>query len=60
MQQEVTIQSQSATKGFNWSDFLSFRKMITLQVESETGLYCLDCLYLHNIIGWPPANIKNI
>lgn len=32
MHQEVTIQSQTAPRGFNWSDFLSFRKMITLQV----------------------------
>ena len=32
MQQEVTIQSQSVNKGFNWTDYVSFRKMITLQV----------------------------
>ncbi|MEO6813022.1 MAG: DUF4282 domain-containing protein [Ginsengibacter sp.] len=32
MQQEITIQSQLINKGFNWSDFFSFRKMITLQV----------------------------
>ena len=32
MQHEISIQSQSLHKGFNLSDYLSFRKMITLQV----------------------------
>ena len=32
MQQEITIQSQSINKGFSWSDYFSFRRMITLQV----------------------------
>ncbi len=32
MQQQISIQSHSVNKGFNWSDFFSFRKMITLQV----------------------------
>lgn len=32
MQQQITIQSLSVKKSFNWNEFLSFRKMITLQV----------------------------
>lgn len=32
MQQQITIRSYTANKGFNWGDFFSFRKMITLQV----------------------------
>ena len=32
MQQQITIRSYTTSKGFNWSDFFSFRKMITLQV----------------------------
>ncbi|HEY5369569.1 MAG TPA: DUF4282 domain-containing protein [Hanamia sp.] len=32
MQQQISIQSQQINKGFNWSDYISFRKMITLQV----------------------------
>ena len=32
MQQKISIQSQQINKGFNWGDYFSFRKMITLQV----------------------------
>ena len=32
MQQQISIQSRPVNKGFNWNDFISFRKMITLQV----------------------------
>jgi hypothetical protein len=32
MQQQISIQSQQSNKGFNWADYFSFRKMITLQV----------------------------
>ena len=32
MQQQISIQSQQINTGFNWSDYISFRKMITLKV----------------------------
>ena len=32
MQQQISIQTQQFNKGFNWADYFSFRKMITLQV----------------------------
>ena len=32
MQQQISIQSQQFKKGFNWGDYFSFRKMITLKV----------------------------
>ncbi len=32
MQQQISIQSQQINTGFNWSDYFSFRKMITLKV----------------------------
>ena len=32
MQQHISIQSRPVNKEFNWNDFISFRKMITLQV----------------------------
>ena len=32
MQQQISIQSQQINAGFNWSDYFSFRKMITLKV----------------------------
>ena len=32
MQQQISIPSQQFNTGFNWADYFSFRKMITLQV----------------------------
>lgn len=32
MHQQISIQSQQINTGFNWSDYFSFRKMITLKV----------------------------
>ena len=32
MQQQISIRSYTPKKSFNWSDFISFRKMITLPV----------------------------
>lgn len=32
MQQQISIQSQQFNTGFNWADYFSFRKMITLKV----------------------------
>lgn len=32
MQQQISIRSYKTNRSFNWSEFFSFRKMITLQV----------------------------
>lgn len=62
MQQEITIQTQSVNQGFNWSDFLSFRKMITLQVIQivyilVAGLITLGGLVMLFSGEGSPANI---
>jgi len=51
MQQQISIQSHSLNKGFSWSDFLSFRKMITLQVIQVVYVIVAILLTLGGLIA---------
>lgn len=51
MQQQITIPSQEINNGFNWADYFSFRKMITLKVIQVVYAIVAGLITLGGIIA---------